>query len=294
MEQTESSKRKKKPKRIGWLGRALALLPASCALFYPVYLAAQLDTVRETYASPALPAAFQGLKIAFVSDIHYGALLGEERVRDLVRRVNEMEPDVIVLGGDYGEDSDGALAFFALRPSFQARLAVVATAGNHDRTMPESNFEKLKKAMLDNGVTPLINDALILKKEGQTLAFCSVDDVFNGFPDLEKVAGLCRDADFTIFFPHNPDILPETYEMPGGAFYQLALCGHTHGGQVALLGHSVISSCETGDRYRSGWYHENGADILVSNGVGTSKLPVRLGARPQIHLLTLEHEGKNE
>ncbi|MBR4359639.1 MAG: metallophosphoesterase [Clostridia bacterium] len=283
----KKSKGKKRARKTVLLGKLLALLPASCILLYPLYLAAQLDSVEEDYVNPALPGAFEGLRLAFVSDIHYGALLGEDRVRALVRRVNAWQPDVILLGGDYGEDSDGALAFWRLRPGFQAKICVAATVGNHDRTLPESNLEKIKEAMRANDVIPLVNDAIVLDRQGQTLALTSTDDFYNGCPDLPRIAALCARADFTVFFPHNPDILAEMDDLPGGPFYQLALCGHTHGGQVALFGHALHSSSQYGDRYLSGWYRENGTDILVSNGVGTSMLPVRLGARPQIHLLTL-------
>jgi len=282
--------RRKRGRRASLLGRLLALLPAGCALLYPLYLAAQLDTVEAVYTSPQWPAAFDGLRVVFLSDIHYGAFFREDRVRALVRRVNALEPDVILLGGDYGEDSDGALKFFDLKIGFQARLCVAAAMGNHDRTLPESNLPLLMAAMRERGVLPLVNDVWTLEKDGQTVALCSVDDYYNGSPDLDRVAQLCRGADFTVFFPHTPDILPAAYDMPGGPFYQLALCGHTHGGQVALFGRALHSSSEFGNRYLSGWYREEGTDILVSNGVGTSLLPVRLGARPQIHLLTMKTE----
>ena len=270
------------------LGKLLAMLPVSCALLYPLYLAAQLDTVEAHYRNGALPRAFGGLRVAYVSDIHYGAFLKEDRVRALVRRVNTLQPDLILLGGDYGDDSETAIRFFELAPSFLARFGVIAAVGNHDRTLPESNLGRLTAAMAGEGVIPLVNDVWTLEKDGKRLAVAGVDDYFNGHPDIDKVSALCRDADFTVFIPHNPDILPRT--LGHGPFYQLALCGHTHGGQVTLFGHSVHCSTETGDRYRSGWYHERGADILVSNGVGTSGFPVRLGARPQIHLLTLKTE----
>lgn len=282
---SEKRKRAKKPLL---LGRLLALLPIGCALFYPVYLTGQLELRRENYAHGALPECFSGLKIAYVSDIHFGTFLKENRVRELVERVNRLQCDLVILGGDYGETSQGALDFFALKPGFQARYAVLGALGNHDRTLPESNLEKLQAAMRENGVIPLVNDVWMLEKEGKRLAVAGVDDFYNGHPDLEKVSRLCKDADFVIFAPHTPDILPETYEMPGALFYQLALCGHTHGGQVAIFGYALKSSSEYGNRYRSGWYRENGADILVSNGVGVSMLPVRLGTRPQIHLITLE------
>ena len=289
----KSKKVKKRAKRVSWLGKLMALLPASCILLYPLYLAAQLDTVKETYASPLLPEAFDGLQIAFVSDIHYGSLFKEERVRKLVKQVNALGADIVILGGDYAENSEGAIAFFDLHPGFKAKIAVLGTVGNHDRTLPESNFPKLLKRMAKEKVIPVVNDVWTLEIDDKALAFASTDDFFNGYPDFAGVAALCGKADFTIFFPHNPDSLPETYDIGKRSFYQLALCGHTHGGQVAIRGHAIKSSSNYGDRFLSGWYRENGADILVSNGVGTSGLPVRLGARAQIHLITLKTE-KND
>ena len=282
-------KRKKPPHPIKMFGKLLTNLPSSSPLLYPVYLAAQLDTVEETYASPQWPKEFDGLKIAFVSDIHYGSLLKEDRVRKIARRVNALDADILLLGGDYGENPRGAVDFFRLKPGFKARIAVLGAYGNHDRTQKEADTEKeLAQGMREDGVIPVVNDAYILERYGRKIAFASTDDFYNGKPDLKKVARLCGEASFTVYFPHNPDILPATQEMPGRLFYQLAICGHTHGGQVSVCGHAIKSSSIYGDRFLSGWFHEQGADILVSNGVGTSGLPVRLGARPQIHLLTMK------
>lgn len=279
------ARKQRNSRKPGMLARLLALVPTSCALLYPWYLAAQLDLVEDTYASPALPAAFDGLRIVFFSDVHYGALLKEDRVRALSERVNALQPDLILMGGDYGNDSGEAAAFFRLRPAFRARVAVLAALGNHDRTPPEGSLKTLREAMEEDQVIPLVNDVWLLKKDGQTLAVAGIDDYYNGHPDLQRVRALARDADFTVFIPHTPDVIPETVTEP---FCQLLLCGHTHGGQVALFGHSLHPTARTGDRYRSGWYREGGVDILVANGVGTTGYPVRLGARPQIHLITLK------
>lgn len=283
-----NEKKKKKARKAPWLGRMLAKLPTSSPLLYPLYLAAQLDTKKETYCSPDLPQAFDGFTIAFLSDIHYGALFSEARVRSLVQKVNELQADIVLLGGDYGENSDGAVEFFRMHPGFQARIAVLAAVGNHDRYDPESNLALLQDAMREDGAIPVINDVYVVTREGKKLAFAGSDDFYAGSPDIERLEQLCRGMDFTVFFPHNPDTLPLSYEICPQPFYRLALCGHTHGGQVTVCGRTIKYSSLYGRRYLSGWFHENGADILVSNGVGTTGIPMRLGARPQIHLLTLK------
>lgn len=280
---------KKRPTDSFWLGRMMAKLPP-WPIFYPLYEASQLNLVEELYWSPKIPEGFDGFRIAYLSDIHYGPLFSEERVRDLVQRVNKLHADVVILGGDYAVNSDRAVEFFQLRPGFQAKTAVLGVMGNHDRMLPEENLERLTAAMREDGVTPLVNDGVILERKGNRMAFVACDDFYCGQPDLEKIAAFRMKADYTVFLPHMPDILPETFKMRGGPFYQLALCGHTHGGQVAILGHAIHSSSIYGSRYLSGWYHEHGVDFLVSNGVGTSGLPVRLGAKPQMHLITMKKE----
>ncbi|MBQ7656043.1 MAG: metallophosphoesterase [Clostridia bacterium] len=273
-----------------WLGKLMAKLPA-WPIFYPIYEASQLNLMEELYWSPRIPAGFDDFRIVYLSDIHFGPLFSEERVRDLAQRVNKLHADVVILGGDYAVNSDGAVEFFQrLKPGFQAKTAVLGVMGNHDRMLPEENFEKLLAAMREDGVTPLVNDGIVLERRGSRMAIVSCDDFYCGKPDLKKTAALSKKADFTVFCPHMPDVLPETYKMPGPLFYQLALCGHTHGGQVAVMGRAIRSSSIYGSKYLSGWYHEHGADILVSNGVGVSGLPVRWGAKPQMHLITMKKE----
>lgn len=286
MNQRITEKRKKEKRthtKVPLLGKLLLLLPVTCIVFYPVYLANQLDLVESVIYSERLPAAFDGLTIAYLSDIHYGPYFSSERVQALIQKVNALGADIIALGGDYGKDSLGALEFFQMMPEFKAKLCTVAVMGNHDRTVPDSRMHDIMAAMQNAGVTPLVNDALYIKKGGETLALAAPDDFYNGFPSMSAVRESVRDADYVVFLPHSPDFLANIDDF----FFDLALCGHTHGGQITLFGHALHSPCLSGDRYLTGWKKEKGADILISNGVGTSFLPVRLGARPQYHLITL-------
>jgi len=85
--------------------------------------------------------------------------------------------------------------------------------------------------------------------------------------------------------PHSPDLVPEAKQA--GLRFDLALCGHTHGGQIALRGRSLYPSSRYGDRYRMGWVNENDSDIFITCGVGTSVLPMRVGTMPEIHRFNL-------
>ena len=252
-----------------------------------------LSVERRTLFYADLPPAFDGIRVAFVTDIHLGPFFSRERLEELIARIDAGHPDIVLLGGDYATDSDSAVAFFAAKPGFSATMGVYAVPGNHDRVMPESNLPRLLQAMREAGVTPLCNTVEVLRADGQHLHLAGIDDYVVGHPDIAGVAAACRADSFTIFLLHNPDGIPEALaarDARGFAGWaDLILCGHTHGGQMTIFGQRALTDINraTGERFRTGWKREGGADILISNGVGTTFLPVRFFARPQIHFLTL-------
>ena len=283
---------KKRKRRGRLLGRLIRLALVLCLLCYPLLEPYLLTVERQTLAFSDLPPAFDGLRVAFLSDIHWGPFFSQERLDRLVQRVNNLRPDLVLLGGDYADDSDAAVAFFEQRPAFSARLGVYAVAGNHDRVMPESNRAALEAAMTAAGVTPLFNCAAPLTLSGQSIYIAGIDDYGNGHPDVYAASRGLRADDFVIFLSHNPDVIPTLADVPcadgSTRWADLILCGHTHGGQLTLFGRRAIMPVNAyGERYRTGWKQENGAQILISNGVGTSVVPMRFFAPPQIHLLTL-------
>lgn len=284
-------------KKRGCLSRLIRKLVRFCVvlllLCYPFIEPYLLSVEQKTLAFSDLPQGFDGLRVAFLSDIHYGPFFSKDRLDALVERVNALRPDLILLGGDYANDSDGAVAFFQLRPAFSARLGVYAVPGNHDRVMPESNRDLLEGAMSAAGIVPLFNRTVPLSlSSGETIYLSGIDDYGNGHPDADATARSVRQDDFLIFLTHNPDAIPSFQKIPAldGStdWADLILCGHTHGGQVTLFGQKALFSVTSyGERYRTGWKEENGARILISNGVGTSVVPMRFFAPPQIHLITL-------
>ncbi|MBQ7455527.1 MAG: metallophosphoesterase family protein [Clostridia bacterium] len=263
---------------------------ASCRAlsWLPPLRAARKLSLREDVVS-GVPPALDGLKIAYASDVHYGAYLGKDRLRDLAERLNALEADVLILGGDYGEDAAHGLAFWEQAPGLHARLAVCAVLGNHDRA--KGSVEDFSRAMRARGVTPLVNGALLLDVNGARLAVCATDDDRCGEPDLAPVLAQCRGADWVIYAPHMPDALQPAFAAAQPPFFHLALCGHTHGGQITVFGLPLDVSSGLGWRYGrrhlTGHFKENGRDVIVSNGVGVTWLPFRAFAPAQYHLITL-------
>ena len=270
-----------------WATGLLARIPTHSKILYPSYLSAQLARKEEVYASPALPSAFDGYKIAYASDIHYGPYLGRDRVLDLVERLIALDADLLLLGGDYGAHTTDAIPFFDLLPPMSFPDGILAAVGNHDLAGTSEEIARLFDAMRAKGVRPLVTESHAIHRGGALLQVCSVDDIRNGAPDYAKAAEHLVPDGFLLFAPHSPDVIPPLRESR--AFVpHLTICGHTHGGQVTVFGRSLHSSSRYRDRYLSGWKHEDGMDILISNGVGTSMLPVRWGAKAQYHRITLK------
>ena len=285
--------RKEQPRkrRFGCLSRLITFALLLFIIAYPFLETRMLETDVKSLTSADLPADVKQLRVVYLSDIHAGFHFSQAQVEGLFQRVNAMNPDLVLLGGDYAVDSESAIAFFRNLPRISTRYGVYAVMGNHDRTVPESNLTHLRSAMYNAGVTPLVNEVASIRIGLSNIYIAGIDDVNNGWPDLKAVTSQIRQEDFVIFLSHSPEIIQEALlasDKNGrrGNWFDLGLFGHTHGGQIALLGQFLgISKVE--GRYEQGWLRENRSDILVSRGVGTSVLPIRFLRRPQIHQITI-------
>lgn len=270
--------------------RFCILLVVLLILAWPFIEPFMLETESKSITAEDLPSSIGQLRIVYASDIHKGGLFGDGRVADLVSHINACNPDIVLLGGDYAGDSAGAIEFFQSLPRIHSRYGVYAVLGNHDRTVPESNLTTLRASMQAAGVTPLVNAVHRVRVGVSDIYIAGVDDLDNGRPNLAGVASQVSAADYVIFLSHNPAIIPNALRMQdkngSTGWYDLGLFGHTHGGQVALIG-PLLKDDGVPDEYTQGWFKQNRIDMLVSRGVGTSGLPVRLFCTPQLHLITV-------
>lgn len=271
--------------------KALLILLLLFVLSWPFIEPFMVETENVTLRAADLPASIGQLRIVYLTDIHMGGLFADARLSALIGQVNALGADVVLLGGDYADDSAGAVAFFKSMPRIDARYGVYAVVGNHDRTAPESNLNQLRSAMQEAGVTPLVNATTHIRIGTENIYLAGIDDVNCGHPDLKGVASQVRAEDYVIFLCHSPAIIPDALAATDMnrslRWFDLGLFGHTHGGQVALFG-GLMHDDGVEEQYRSGWVHQNRTDLLTSRGVGTSVLPVRLFCRPQIHLITIK------
>lgn len=280
----------------GLLGVTLAgLFAAAYGFFVEPALRLRVRRWRITRADwTAAP-----LRIAVLSDLHVGEpWVGPARIRRIVSRTNALKPDLIVLLGDYA-----AGHHFITRPvliadvapilaGLTAPLGVFAILGNHDWWDDLSAQARgggpnmYAEALQANGIPVLSNRAIRLP--GFWLAGLE-DQVairtargWAGLDDLPRTLAQVTDDAPVILLAHEPDIFPRV--PPRVA---LTLSGHTHGGQVRLLGWSPMVPSRYGNRYAYGHVREKGRDLVVSGGIGCSILPVRFGVPPEITVIEI-------
>lgn len=241
---------------------------------------------EETIALDRWPSSLSNLKIAVISDIHAGgSFIDERKLRLIVERTNALQPDLILICGDYisGGRSHNDMApevFAPLFKDFRAPLGVYSVLGNHDWWY---DGERVRRALEANGIKVLENEIAKVDARGTSFWLVGLADLWTRPQRVDAtVAGVPAEVP-VIAFTHNPDIFPR---LPPSV--SLLVAGHTHGGQVRfpLIG-TVVSVSRYGDRYVSGHVEEDGRHLFVTTGIGTSIYPVRFGVPPEIVLLTV-------
>jgi predicted MPP superfamily phosphohydrolase len=266
------------------LGLALAALGAWATVVEPDQLVVRPTTIP----LGEWPAAWDGLRIAAIADVHAGSLyVGAEKLDRLSALTNAAHPDLVVLLGDYvshrrpraGVESPEAVARRLAR--LRAPLGVVAVLGNHDNWMDGPGFRRAFEAA---GIRVLDNEVLRLERHGQPLWLAGIADALTGNPRVSETLARVPGGEPVVALTHNPDLFD--HEIPDRVV--LTLAGHTHGGQVRLpfVGCLVVPSAY-GQRYVEGTVVEGRQVLFVTPGVGTSIIPVRFGVPPEISLLTL-------
>ena len=218
------------------------------------------------------------LRVVLLTDLH-ARPHGGRRTRRIVRRTNVLDPDLVLIGGDFvdGLDADPE-KLAAIRPlaGLRARLGTYAVLGNHDQ-----EEDAIQEVVEGAGIHVLVNEHVAI--EGAFLVGLGDLRMHESEP-IAAFAGLPEGAP-TIALAHGP----KTFELPGMGRFDLALAGHTHGGQGCVPFTDVCPYLEEDMKpWVKGLYDwPKGGRLYVSRGLGTSGHPVRIGARPEIACIDL-------
>lgn len=252
--------------------------PARLWGLWPAARRVDLVTGRLAVLSSAPP-----LRIAFASDLHLGPVTAARTLDRAFARLAEAAPDVLILGGDYVylEATPRRVRELAARVAAVPARTKVAVLGNHDLW---ARHGRIEAALADAGVHVLVNRGLRLPPPHGEVAVLGLDDPWSGDPDPEAALDGVRSAPVKVAVAHAPEALP----MLEGRGVALLLCGHTHGGQIALPGpRPVIVPGPLGRRYPAGTWRFGELTMFVSRGVGGVELPLRAHAPPDVAIFDL-------
>ena len=233
------------------------------------------------FKHPDVPKSFHGFKIAFISDLHYKSLFQKEELFNLVRLLNEQKADVLFMGGDFHEGCEFIPEVFAELAKVKMPYGIYGVLGNNDY---EVCYEQGIKEMERYGMAVLEHKVDTIYKGKDYILVSGIRNPF----DLKKngispTLSLNPD-DFVLLLTHTPDYAEDVSIRNT----DLVLAGHTHGGQVRILGYAPIIPSKYGQRFLTGLkYTTSGYPIIITNGLGTSQVNMRLSSPSEIVIIKL-------
>jgi predicted MPP superfamily phosphohydrolase len=244
-----------------------------------------LEVTRHELFIDDLPEAFDGYRIAFMTDTHVAPFLRREYFRGVVAQVQRFDPHLVLLGGDF-VTFRRHIAYIKplLLDGLTAHDGVYAILGNHDYWAGASD---VIAALESGGVTLLTNRSIALRRGEEMVNVLGIDEIYRGTPDIPKAFERVGPSMVTIGVSHHPDIIDEL----DGRRIDLLVCGHTHGGQIRLpfFGAIFVPSMHEG-LYASGFHRVRNVLMYVSRGIGGIP-PVRILCKPELATFTLR-KGK--
>ncbi|PEK45302.1 metallophosphoesterase [Bacillus toyonensis] len=252
-----------------WITILSTLICIGIIFLLVMYKEAMRNTVMEhTLEFKEFPQSFQQMNMFFISDIHRRVVSDSliERIKGKV--------DLVIIGGDLAEKGVPLSKISANIQKLRAIAPVYFVWGNNDY---EIEYHELDALLLENNVKVLDNTRVVFESElGEKICLLGVDDVGLERDRLDLALADCKEEGFRILISHNPDIIKK---MSGKEQISLVLSGHTHGGQIRLF---------PSEKYlKGGVYNHSNTTLFVSNGYGTTLIPLRFRAPAQTHIITL-------
>ena len=234
------------------------------------------------FSHPDVPAAFDGFRIAFISDLHYKSLFKEKGLENLVRLLNDQRADVLLVGGDLHEGCEYVAPVVSALAAVKVPMGTYMGLGNNDY---EACYADIVRQLEAHNIHLLEHRVDTLKRDGAEILIAGVRNPF----DLQKngvspTLALSPD-DFVILLMHTPDYAEDVAITNT----DLVLAGHTHGGQVTLFGlYAPILPSHYGQRFRGGLKRNSqGIPMIITNGLGTSNKNIRMFAPSEVVVIEL-------
>jgi uncharacterized protein len=280
-----------KIKIVRWLTVILVAMILLTVLIYEmtVWGPRRLTVETVTRTDTLIPDSFEGVKVLYFSDAHYNKFMDKERFSTVVTRINQLDADIVIFGGDLFDHPSVEYPtteiqdeLIALLSSIRAPLGKYAVFGNHDLESPRTK-QMIANVLAAGGFDLLINQNIpIYNKDDSYIRLIGLDSQLLGTPDLTAAYQGVNDGEFVLTISHTPDIIDQ---LPTSTRWVLA--GHSHGGQIRVPIFNELYTVPYARNYVSGEHLVNGIRLNISNGIGTTRWDIRLMADPQIHIYTL-------
>ncbi len=247
--------------------------------------ARSLSVTRTTVRLPHLPTSFEGMTIAFLSDLHCSYLTPPAFLHEVIDETMRLKPELILLGGDYITHGTMYLRPLGdLLSRLRAPYGVYSVMGNHDYWV---DVGAVRAALSQAGIVDLTNSGAWLRYDGSRIRIAGVGDLWEDRQDLHAALDGTKENEVAILLSHNPDYVARLKDRR----VKLVLSGHTHGGQVRLPGVGpLVTNSKYGRRLVSGLISFDSFQLYVSRGLGTVIVPIRYNCPPELCLITLQSQ----
>ena len=224
------------------------------------------------------------IKVVQISDLHLQSI--NYQLIQLTEKLNKLNPDLILITGDTVDKAQNVSLLNDFLKRINQDIKKVAILGNWEY-WGKINLNDLNKVYTDNNCTLLVNQTAQFSFRGKTISITGIDDYIGGNADIETAIMHYKKSDYHIILNHCPQYSDQIAEkLTPDTNVDFILSGHTHGGQINILGFIPFLPQGSG-KYVKGWYHSNTPKMYVSKGIGTSVFPARFGARAEIAIFNL-------
>jgi predicted MPP superfamily phosphohydrolase len=244
----------------------------------------RLKVTRLSVLLPHLPAGMDGFRIVQISDLHLEPFTKPRHIRAAVEACNALAPDLVAMTGDFVTNHARSAGLLGeLLVPLQARCGVFACLGNHDFW---SDHAAVEKALTERKIGVLRNETRRIHAGGGTFHLAGMDSRYVGHAKLHSTLANWKPNQPLVMMMHEPDVADD---LAAANVEALQLSGHTHGGQLRLMGRAPMAfrRARWGKKYLSGRYDVGPVQLYVNRGIGCVGVPLRIGSPPEITEITL-------
>jgi predicted MPP superfamily phosphohydrolase len=269
--------------KVGLRGTAAMSLVALGGTLYSTRIETlAVEVTRVNVQMRNLPPSLSGVKVAQISDIHFGHWMNQDHALSIAAKVNELNADFVAVTGDFVSHIDPHTPDDISEWLQAFNAPVFSVLGNHDHW---TDADAVTEAVQSGGATMLRNANTTFERDGAVLHIAGVDDIWENQQDLDaSLDGIPQDAP-VLLLAHEPDYA-DTVNEDGRVSLQLS--GHSHGGQIRLPVIGAPRLPWLGEKYSIGRYDLDNMTVYTNRGVGMIAPYVRFGCPPEITLITLE------